>query len=48
MEGQDPYEPEPPFLYECLDCGTRLRDDNRPERCPECDGAMQDITVPRE
>lgn len=48
MEGQDPYDPEPPFLYECCECGTRLREDHQPDVCPNCDGAMRDLTVPRE
>ena len=44
----DPYEREPPFIYECVDCGTRTEADCQPGRCPGCGGQLQDLTVPRE
>lgn len=44
----DPYDPEPPFTYECVACGYRLKADSRPEACPECGGEMRDISVTRE
>lgn len=44
----DPYSPEPPYTYECQECGHRLEADHQPEACPECGGAMQDLSVSRE
>lgn len=44
----DPYDPEPPFVYECAACGHRLEADHQPETCPECAGTMVDLGVPRE
>jgi rubrerythrin len=48
MSRKDPYDPEPPFVYECMDCGHRVEADHHPEACPKCDGEMQDISVTRE
>lgn len=44
----DPHEPEPPFIYECGNCGYRMEAEHQPETCPECGGVMMDISVPRE
>jgi rubrerythrin len=44
----DPYDPEPPYTYECVECGHRVEADHRPETCPECGGEMRDISVSRE
>jgi rubrerythrin len=48
MSERDPYDPEPPYTYECLECGNRIEADSRPESCPNCGGTMRDISVPRE
>lgn len=45
---EDPYDPEPPFIYECVECHGRVEAQSRPERCSECGGRMRDISVPRE
>jgi len=39
---------EPPFIYECVDCGKRLEADHQPVECPECGGEMRNISVPSE
>ena len=48
MPKDDPYEDEPPYMYECVDCGNRIKADSRPGECPECGGEMQDISKPSE
>lgn len=48
MSRDDPYDPDPPYLYECTECEHRVEADSQPESCPECDAAMQDLSVPRE
>jgi len=48
MHVPDPYSPEPPYVYECAACATRLSADHHPEFCPDCGGQMTDISVPRE
>jgi len=45
---EDPYEDEPPYTYECVDCGNRIEADSRPGDCPECGGSMRDISKPSE
>jgi rubrerythrin len=44
----DPYDREPPYTYECMDCGNRVEADHQPEECPGCGGQMQDLAVSRE
>lgn len=44
----DSSDREPPNTYECGSCGHRLEAESHPQNCPECGGAMQDISVPRE
>jgi predicted transcriptional regulator len=39
---------EPPYVYECVDCGTRVTAGSRPEQCAECGGRLQNISVARE
>ncbi len=34
--------------YECNDCLERVRSNDFPGPCPECDGEMRNIAVPRE
>lgn len=34
--------------YECTDCGHRIQAEHQRNTCPECDGEMTDISVPRE
>jgi hypothetical protein len=43
----DPYDPPETRTFECVDCGHRLDDDHQPIGCPECDGDLQDLSVPR-
>lgn len=44
MHGIDPYDPSDP-TYECRQCGTRSETRGT---CPDCDGPLLNITVPRE
>lgn len=44
----DPYDPEPPFTYECVNCGHRVKANAQPQRCPDCGDTMTDLSVPRE
>lgn len=46
-EERDVTETEPPYTYECADCGERVEADTRPGECPECGGEMQNISVSR-
>jgi predicted transcriptional regulator len=39
---------ETPYMYECVDCGTRATGDDDPVRCPDCNGTLRNISVPRE
>lgn len=51
---QDPYHPEPPFEYECVDCSQRfgpddldhLAADDELIACPECGGDIWNLTTP--
>ncbi|WP_148860093.1 rubrerythrin-like domain-containing protein [Natronococcus pandeyae] len=43
---RDPYRPGEPH-YECLGCGYRGRPELG-ERCPECNGQLRNIAIPRE
>ncbi|MCU4742109.1 rubrerythrin-like domain-containing protein [Halobacteria archaeon AArc-m2/3/4] len=47
MVYHDPYTPERKYV-ECLDCGHRTTAPETPESCPECEGAVKNIAVPRE
>ena len=37
-----------PHVYECLECGNRLRAEHQPVECPNCGGQMQNIEQSRE
>ncbi|MWG33232.1 rubrerythrin-like domain-containing protein [Halomarina oriensis] len=39
---------EPPFTYECVDCGERHEADRQPVGCQECGGEMRNISVSSE
>ncbi|MFB6301123.1 MAG: rubrerythrin-like domain-containing protein [Halobacteriales archaeon] len=41
-------ETEPPFEYECLQCGERVTADSQPLECPSCSGEFENISNPRE
>ena len=43
----DPYSPTEGY-YECIECGHREHRSDSPGRCPNCDGQVQNIAVPRE
>jgi DNA-directed RNA polymerase subunit RPC12/RpoP len=50
----DPYDPEPPFEYECVDCSQRFGPDDLDRlaagdeliACPECGGDVWNLTTP--
>jgi DNA-directed RNA polymerase subunit RPC12/RpoP len=42
----DPYTPDY-SVYECCNCGTRISGGS-PGRCPDCDGGVKNLSVPRE
>lgn len=44
----DPHDEDPPYTYECLECGERVEAESRPGECPDCGGEMQNISRPRE
>lgn len=44
----DPVDDEPPYLFECTECGNRTEADERPGACPECGGEMQNLSKPSE
>lgn len=43
----DPYSPSDGY-FECVGCGYRESGSDRLTSCPECDGAVRNIAVPRE
>lgn len=43
----DPYSPSDGY-FECLDCGNRESSVDRLSACPQCDGTVRNIAVPRE
>lgn len=45
---EDPHEEEPPYTYECVDCGNRIKAESQPGDCPECSAKMRDISKPSE
>lgn len=45
---EDPHGDEPPYTYECLDCGERVEAERRPGECPACGGELQNISKPRD
>lgn len=48
MQGNtDPWTPEE-SVYECYECGHRLTIEGHQGLCPECEGRMKNIAVPRE
>ncbi|MFC6989774.1 rubrerythrin-like domain-containing protein [Haloplanus sp. GCM10025708] len=48
---EDPYEPEPPFEYECFECSHRITVEDRADvedelvTCPECGGELRNVTT---
>lgn len=47
MVKNDPYaEEEPPYTYECANCGNRIEADSQPGPCPECGGEMKNLSNP--
>lgn len=50
----DPYRPEPPFEYECAECGDRFEAGELPDYdatdelvdCPACGGTLWNLTTP--
>ncbi len=48
MSKDDPSETEPPYIYECTDCGERVETESQPTECPNCGAEMQNISKPRE
>ncbi|WP_143423282.1 rubrerythrin-like domain-containing protein [Halegenticoccus soli] len=48
MTPEDPHDVEPPYTYECTECGYRTEAESQPVECPECGGRMKNISVPRE
>jgi len=47
MNRSDPYSPDE-SCYECRSCGARTVTDGHLGSCPECDGDVRNIAVPRE
>lgn len=47
MYVSDPYTPTV-NRYECTDCLERTVTDERLSSCPECDGEVKNVAVPRE
>jgi CBS domain-containing protein len=43
-----PASADPPYVYECADCGNRLTGEHGPDECPECGGTLRNISVARE
>lgn len=43
----DPWTSEE-SVYECYECGHRLRTEGHQGSCPKCEGRMKNIAVPRE
>ena len=48
MAKKDPSSEDPPYTYECLECGNRVEAEHYPGECPDCGGEMQNISKPRE
>lgn len=45
----DPYSPEPPFEYECIECEAHFEGDASEDdlgRCPECGGSLWNLSIP--
>ncbi|WP_435193918.1 rubrerythrin-like domain-containing protein [Natronomonas sp. EA1] len=42
----NPEVPNAP-LYECEDCGARVTEERHTRVCPECDGFLRNIAIPR-
>jgi Zn finger protein HypA/HybF involved in hydrogenase expression len=47
MHGIDPYSPDEP-VYECQHCGNRTESSDHLTVCPNCDGEVRNIAIPRE
>ncbi|MFC7155300.1 rubrerythrin-like domain-containing protein [Halomarina halobia] len=48
MGVEDPYDGEPPYTFECTECGERVEADTRPGPCSNCGGRMRNISRSRE
>ncbi|MFC4553213.1 MULTISPECIES: rubrerythrin-like domain-containing protein [Halorussus] len=48
MSEPDPHDEEPPYTFECMDCGYRTEADHTPGECPKCGGEMENISRARE
>ncbi|MFB6254823.1 MAG: rubrerythrin-like domain-containing protein, partial [Halobacteriaceae archaeon] len=48
VKKEDPYSGDPPYLFECTDCGERVEEESRPGTCPECGGHMRNMSKPSE
>jgi Zn finger protein HypA/HybF involved in hydrogenase expression len=48
MSRYDPYTPTGAYIYECTECRTRIESEERIGDCPDCEGAVRNIAVPRE
>jgi DNA-directed RNA polymerase subunit RPC12/RpoP len=48
MNPPDPFDPPEEYCYECLDCGARVRTDQRVGTCADCGGRLRNLAVPRE
>lgn len=47
MHDIDPYPPEE-SVYECMGCGNRVATTDHLSICPDCEGDVRNIAVPRE
>lgn len=47
MVRTDPYTPDR-YYFECLDCLHRLTTTETKQRCPHCNGRLQNLAIPRE
>jgi predicted nucleic acid-binding Zn ribbon protein len=47
MVRADSYTPDL-YRYECVSCGFRRTTDDPMGTCPECDGTLRNLAVPRE
>lgn len=48
MIESDPYDPSEKTVYECWDCLNRVESKTATTACPECGGAVRNLTVPQE
>lgn len=48
MPGTDSPRGDPPYTYECMNCGDRVEARHQPSECADCGGEMQNISITRE